>query len=165
MTAEPPHAEYVEALATYTGTGRSVFLAGGITDCPNWQAEAHAGLADLPIAIVNPRRANFSMQDPTAPADQIRWEYEHLRRADAVLFWFPASGTAVQPIALYELGAHAATGKPMVVGADPGYPRSTDVVLQLGHVRPDLRVFRTLSETVRAMRHLIGAMPPTPVGS
>lgn len=161
MPAEPPHAEYVEALAPYTGARRSVFLAGGITDCPDWQAEAVAGLADLPIAILNPRRATFPIHDPGASAAQIAWEFEHLRRADAVLFWFPAGGAAVQPIALYELGAHAATGKPMVVGADPGYPRSTDVVLQMGHVRPDLRVYASLMETIAAMRRLITGMPPT----
>ncbi|WP_443041424.1 nucleoside 2-deoxyribosyltransferase domain-containing protein [Streptomyces sp. B21-083] len=43
-----------------------------------------------------------------AAREQTAWEYEHLRIADVILFWFRAE--AVQPIALYELGAHAARG-------------------------------------------------------
>ncbi|HLL68791.1 MAG TPA: nucleoside 2-deoxyribosyltransferase domain-containing protein [Micromonosporaceae bacterium] len=158
MTPDLPHAVYVEALETYAGGRTAVFLAGGITNCPDWQAEARASLADLPIAILSPRRARFPIRDPDAAAGQVAWEFEHLRRADTVLFWFPASGEAVQPIALYELGAHAATGKPMTVGADPGYLRRDDVVLQLGHVRPELQVYASLSDTVAAMRHLIRAL-------
>jgi Nucleoside 2-deoxyribosyltransferase like len=89
------------------------------------------------------------MDDPWAAVGQIEWEYRRLHRADVVLFWLPATPgpqPAVQPIALYELGAHAATGKPIAVGCDPGYPRRTDVVLQLGHVRPDVIVRDTLPQ-------------------
>jgi hypothetical protein len=46
---------------------------------------------------------NFSMNDPTASKDQIQWEFEHLRKADTILFWFPKE--SICPIALYELGA------------------------------------------------------------
>lgn len=137
---------YVEAPTEYDGDHPSLFLAGGITDCPDWQAEACEHLASTPIAVFNPRRANFPIHDPTAAQGQIDWEFRHLDRADAVLFWF-ASGPSVQPIALYELGSHAAGGKLMVVGADPQYVRRQDVVLQLGHIRPDLHVFDTLAET------------------
>jgi len=64
-----------------------------------------------------------------------------------VLFWFPAS-TSVQPIALYELGAHAATGKPIAVGTDTRYPRRMDVVLQLELVRPEVPVWHSLRRVV-----------------
>jgi hypothetical protein len=142
---------YIEAPREYDGDKPSLFLAGGITDCPDWQAEARHLLADAPIAVLNPRRAAFPIDDPSAAAGQVSWEFRHLRTADMVLFWFPA-GRAVQPISLYELGAHAAAGKPIAVGADLAYPRRPDVVMQLGHVRPEVTVVDSLAETCRLAR-------------
>ncbi len=147
-------AEYVEAPTEYAGGRPAVFLAGGITDCPDWQAIAREYFADLSVAILNPRRANFPIHDPNAAHAQVDWEFRHLRRADVVLFWFPASPSP-QPIALYELGAHAAGGKPIAVGVEPGYLRSTDVVLQLGHVRPAVPVFSSLARTCAEARGLL----------
>jgi Nucleoside 2-deoxyribosyltransferase like len=133
---------YVEAPARLVHSGRSVFLAGGITGCPDWQADAVRALAASPYAVFNPRRRTGFAD----PVEQIAWEYEHLRVADVVLFWFAAG--QVQPIALYELGAMAALGKPLAVGADPGYPRRLDVTVQLGLARPDLRLHADLPATV-----------------
>lgn len=146
---------YCEAQTRYDGTEPAVFLAGGITGCPDWQAEARRELDPLPIAILNPRMANFPIHDPGAAPAQIAWEFEHLRRADVILFWFPDSGPVVQPIVLYELGAHATSGKPIAVGCDPGYARRVDVVLQLGHIRPDVVVRDTLGATCADVRTLI----------
>jgi hypothetical protein len=96
------------------------------------------------------------MDDPSAAAGQIGWEFQHLRRADVVTFWFPDSGPITQPVALYELGAHAADrGKRIVVGVEPGYVRETDVVLQLRHVRPGLPVHHSLAELVDRTRELL----------
>ncbi len=152
-------ASYVEAPAVYGGSERTVvFLAGGISGCPDWQADAVNQLADLPIAILNPRRADFPIDDPSAAEGQIRWEYEHLRQADVIVFWFPDSGPITQPIALFELGAHAATGKAIAVGCDPGYIRRADVVYQMGLVRPELTVHRDLASVCAdARRHLLAA--------
>lgn len=130
---------YVEAPEEWYG---SVFLAGGITGCPDWQSEA-AKL--LPGATVfNPRRADFPIGDPTAGPDQIRWEFRHLDRADVILFWFPKG--AIQPIALYELGRHAALGANIVVGADPEYERRLDVVVQISLACPHLNVYDSLED-------------------
>jgi Nucleoside 2-deoxyribosyltransferase like len=148
---------YFEAPMEYDGAAPAVFLAGGITDCPDWQALVVGMLDDLPIAVLNPRRADFPIHDPGASAAQIDWEYRHLQRADVVLFWFPASSSP-QPIALYELGAHAAGGKPIAVGVDSGYLRKADVQLQLEHVRPDVHVYSSLAYTVREARHLISLL-------
>lgn len=145
---------YVEAPAVHRpapGDPPSVFLAGGITHCPPWQSEAARELADF--VVLNPRRADFDVSDPSQTDVQIAWEYAHLLRADLTLFWFPACDAVltVQPITLYELGAAAATpGRRLVVGADPGYPRRADVVTQLSLSRPDLTVHPTLSETLAA---------------
>ncbi|WP_165956158.1 nucleoside 2-deoxyribosyltransferase domain-containing protein [Streptomyces hainanensis] len=135
----------------------SVFLAGGISHCPDWQREAAQALRDL--TVFNPRRAGFDVRDPTATEVQIAWEFHHLRAADVTLFWFPACDPAVtvQPITLYELGAAAATpGRRIAVGADPGYPRAADVRIQLGHVRPGSTVHDTLAATVAAARRAVG---------
>ena len=149
---------YCEAQTRYEGTDPAVFLAGGITGCPDWQAEARRELDALPIAILNPRMADFPIHDPGAAPAQIAWEFEHLRRADVVLFWFPDSGPVVQPIVLYELGAHAAAGKPIAVGCDPGYARRVDVVLQLGHVRPEVVVRDTLGAVCADVRTLVAGL-------
>jgi Fur family ferric uptake transcriptional regulator len=153
---------YVEAPTDYRGDLPAVFLAGGITGCPDWQAEARELLAGSGFVILNPRRGDFPIHDPDAAAGQIAWEFTHLRRADVVLFWFPDSGPAPQPIALYELGAHAATGKPLAVGADPGYRRRADVVLQLGHVRPGLVVRDNLADVCADAASLRPCAAPTP---
>jgi hypothetical protein len=98
---------YVEAPSGYDpGTLPAVFLAGGITGCPDWQAEVVRMLADAPLALLNPRREDFPIHDPAAAPAQIEWEYRHLGKADAALFWFPCE--TLCPIALDELGAWSA---------------------------------------------------------
>lgn len=147
--------EHVECPNEYDGAAPAVFLAGGITGCPDWQADARRELADLPIAVLNPRRSEFPIVDPTAAEGQIDWEYRHLASAYAVLFWFPASGPVPQPIALFELGVHAAAGKPIAVGCDPVYVRRADVVHQLARFRPDVVVRGDLAAACRDLRDLL----------
>ena len=151
----PVAATYVEAPAEHPGGGHGIFLAGGISGCANWQAEAVRLLADIPVALFNPRRADFPLGDPNVARAQIEWEFRHLRRADVVLFWF-AAGPSPQPITLFELGSQASVGKPLAVGADPDYIRRIDVVCQLGLLRPDLVVHDSLEQTCAAARALLG---------
>lgn len=112
----------------------SVFLAGGITNCPDWQSEMVRLLRPTGYVLLNPRRADFPAGDAAAAEFQIRWEFEHLRKADLISFWFCRE--ALQPIALYELGAWSMTGKPIVIGIEPGYARELDVRVQTALVRP-----------------------------
>lgn len=44
----------------------TLFLAGGITGCPNWQADAVRMVADAPGVMLNPRQAAFDVADPEA---------------------------------------------------------------------------------------------------
>ena len=104
---------YIEAPAEFTGTEPSLFLAGGITGTFDWQTEIVRLLNVTALAVLNPRRRNFPIDDSTAAQSQIEWEFRHLRRATAVLFWFPSE--TLCPIALYELGGRAATGQPLFV--------------------------------------------------
>ena len=67
----------------------SVFLAGGISSCHDWQAEIIALLAHTDLTLINPRRARFDITDAGAAEVQIRWRYRYLREASAMLFWLP----------------------------------------------------------------------------
>jgi hypothetical protein len=133
-----------------------VFLAGGISGVADWQQDAIGRLQAVWPVIYNPRRDDFPMGDESAGVEQIRWEYDHLERADVILFWF--SFEAMQPIALYELGRWVASAKPLAVGAHPGYARRFDIAQQLGLARPALEVHSDLESTCAAANHLIGAL-------
>ena len=140
---------YIEAPDEFTGAEPSLFLAGGITGTFDWQTEIVRLLGDAPLVVLNPRR-NFPMHDPTAARTQIEWEFRHLRRASAVLFWFPCE--TLCPIALYELGGRAATAQPLFVGTHPDYQRKLDVTIQLKLARPDVRVVQSLAELAGQVR-------------
>ena len=155
---------YIEAPTPYQQAESdppAVFLAGGITGCPDWQATAAAQLASAPCVVLNPRRAAFDIADPQAASAQIAWEYRHLRLPRVLtLFWFPACdrSVTVQPIALYELGGaleRRCLDRPVLIGADPGYPRRFDLVEQLGHEAPDLDVLDELDSLLVAARTLL----------
>jgi hypothetical protein len=130
-------------------TGPAVFMAGGITGCPDFQSQVTAALADDHVVLFNPRRSRFDLTDPDATAEQVQWEYDH-RTHDALaymLFWFPAADSP-QPIAMLELGdALARADLPIVVGADRGFPRYRDVVLQCRAARPALTVHTDLASS------------------
>ena len=140
----------IEVPTIYKGDKRSVFLAGGITGCPDWQSKLINLLRNEDIVIFNPRRKNFPIHDPTAAEEQIRWEYKYLRRANAVAFWFPKE--SVCPIALYELGALSMTNKPLFVGVHPDYPRRRDVEIQIKLARPDIKIVYKLSSLANQIR-------------
>lgn len=144
---EAPH--YCDSADCCDSAGPSLYLAGGITDCPDWQADAVDLLDGEQMVVFNPRRRSFCVADSSAAADQVRWEHDHLKRADVVMFWF-SEGPSPQPIALYELGAMAASGKQIVVGVHRDYLRRTDVRLQLDLARPGLEVHTNLATTTEA---------------
>jgi hypothetical protein len=134
---------YIEAPEVYDGNEPSLFLAGGITDCPDWQKEMVAKLQDLPLVIFNPRRSHFP-QHRNAGREQITWEYAYLRKATAISFWFPAE--TLCPITLYELGAWSMTNKKIFLGVHPNYQRVEDIQIQTALVRPDITLVSTLEE-------------------
>lgn len=122
---------------------KSLFLAGGINGCSDWQQEIVHLLSNTDLALLNPRRKHFPIGDPNAKLEQIKWECEHLRKADAILFWFPHE--ALCPIVLYELGAWSMTDKPIYIGIHPDYQRRQDVEIQTKLARPDAEIVYSLS--------------------
>ncbi|WP_371675130.1 nucleoside 2-deoxyribosyltransferase domain-containing protein [Streptomyces sp. NBC_01276] len=151
----------VESMQEYVPRAgeRRVFLAGGMRDCPDWRHDAisafrriwSAGGADrCSLALLSPRRVIAGSSGFNE--SMVAWEHRHLALADLVLFWFPSGGAArpEQPIALYELGAAAATGRAIAVGVEDGYRRRPDVLAQLRCARPGLPVHGDLPSTVSA---------------
>jgi len=135
---------YVEAPADYLhDSSPSIFLAGGISGCPPWQWRVARMLAGTDLVVINPRRVQWP-QDPAEAEEQIRWEFRHLRRATARLFWFPAE--TLCPIALYELGGATVSDGPLFVGVDPKFARRFDVEVQTKLARPDVRVVYSLED-------------------
>lgn len=130
----------------------TVFMAGGITGCPDWQDTFKALLSNEGnLVLVNPRRDDFDVRDPNASDAQIEWEHLHLTSCQAVSFWFPEE--TLCPITLFELGKIATGNKPIFVGAHPNYKRRFDVVKQLKLIRPEVVVkdnLVDLAETVKS---------------
>jgi hypothetical protein len=136
----------------------SLFLAGGITNCIDWQDEICEQLRNIDrLVILNPRRENYTDD----AAGQILWEWQHLRTANAISFWFSAE--TVQPITLFELGRWTADiaspignsadepgkssrgRKQIFVGAHERYSRRLDVEIQLRFQCPDLEIVGSIS--------------------
>jgi len=135
---------YVEAPEIYCPDGRqSIFLAGGIMGQPNWQKElSQILLKATDLAVLNPRRQDFQIDNKKESRNQIRWEFEHFRKTNAICFWFPPA--TLCPITLFELGAWLSSNKVLFIGVDIDYKRRRDVEIQVELARPDLQVFHSL---------------------
>ena len=147
---------YIEALNSPKSQEGDVlvFMAGGITGCPQWAAEMVELLSDVDgLVLMNPRRAEFPIDDPDAALEQVTWEHDHLRMADAILFWFPCE--TLCPIVLYELGAWSMTKKALWVGVHPDYARRLDVEIQTQLARPDVQVVYSLEALAAQIRETL----------
>jgi hypothetical protein len=120
----------------------TLFLAGGISNCHDWQSEMIELLRDTELTVFNPRRPAFVMNNKKYAEQQIQWEFDHLQKVDAISFWFAEE--TVCPIVLYELGFQLgmcqkeikvydvtlAENKMLFVGCHPNYTRTHDVEVQ-----------------------------------
>lgn len=113
----------------------NVFLAGGITECRDWQRIVIEHLKYFNdiykfgrIAVFNPRRDDFDVSDSEETIKQIQWEHKYLKFCDLFTVFFSASDS-VQPISLYEMGKHTVK-KPSVITVEKGYLRKEDVLIQ-----------------------------------
>jgi nucleoside 2-deoxyribosyltransferase len=133
-----------------------IFLAGTITGAKkDWQKQITESLKDFDIVVFNPRR-DKKPEDEEGIREQITWEYNMLRQADLVSFWF--SSETVAPITLFELGVHTALNKPVVIGMDPKYPRRFDVEVQMGLDRPDIKIVYSLEDLSASISEAILAI-------
>ena len=118
-----------------------VFLAGGITNCPDWQNDIIERLEHLRssnLVVLNPRREDFPIHDPSAAYKQIEWEFEALEKADIFSMHF-CSGESDQPICMYELGRNILRMQMkypsdwenrIIISVEEGYSRKNDVLIQ-----------------------------------
>jgi len=152
--------KYIEALEYWVanpeiGCERRIFMAGGITNCPDWQQEMVKMLEDTDLVLLNPRRKNFPIHDPDASRQQITWEFDHFKWSDMMMFWFPKE--TMCPIVLFELGRwSAATHIPIFVGMDPEYQRRQDVEIQMELIRPGFKISYSLKDLANSIRRYIG---------
>jgi hypothetical protein len=118
----------------------SVFLAGGISNCHDWQQDVADQLKEEcpELVVINPRCDDFDVSDKDASKRQIAWEYKHLQMADIISFVF--TDETIQPITLLEFGRWSYTNKPICVCVYDGYVREEDVMIQLGLARPGVKV-------------------------
>jgi hypothetical protein len=135
---------YIECPEVYNGTEDSLFIAGGITNCPNWQKDLAELIKREPLAVLNPRRRVFIADRQGIEREQINWEYGALKKATGVSFWFPKE--TLCPITLYELGKQSASNKPIFVGVHPEYARRRDVEIQTRLIRPEVRIVYSLED-------------------
>ena len=130
----------------------TVFLAGGICGCENWQYDVIQKLKEIDdkerregregldkLVLFNPRRENFPIGDRLESWNQIKWEFNALERCNIFSMYF-CSGDSDQPICMYELGRNIVRMQQryatdwygrIIVSVEDGYKRKDDVVTQL----------------------------------
>lgn len=140
----------------------TVFLAGGITGCPDWQRDIRCFLSAInqPVMTWNPRKKDWNMEcdgSPDAVLKQIKWEYERLEAADIILFWFPKA--TLCPIVLHEFGRYNTKeqlkNRRLVVGTEEGYARHMDVELQTKCTGTGITIHRKLTDLIYALEEEI----------
>lgn len=119
----------------------TIFLAGGITNCWEWQDKAIELLNEKNLdnlVIFNPRRKDFPINDPNAAEEQIKWEFNMLEQCDIFSMYFCA-GESDQPICMYELGRNICRMQMrfptnlemrLAITVEKGYKRETDIRVQ-----------------------------------
>ena len=130
---------------------KSVFLAGGISNCADWQTTLANLLKDTNLVLLNPRRKDFALNDLEMEKQQIEWEYGHLVKATATSFWFPKE--TLCPITLYELGKQSVGNKPLFIGVHPEYLRNRDIHIQTKLIRPEIVITESLEELAKQIKH------------
>ena len=129
--------EIIKPPKFYKGNKIKIFLAGGITNCGNWQDKVIKALADYDVVIFNPRRDSFDITNKSETERQIEWEFNALNQCDIFTMYF-CGGESLQPICMYELGRnilyqqkqYAHWQDKIVISAEKSYKRFDDVVIQ-----------------------------------
>ena len=126
----------------YNSNDVKVFLAGGISNCEDWQSKVAEELQNEPddLILIDPRSDKFDRDDDKAEIRQISWEFKMLEKCDIFSMYFCGS-ESVQPICMYELGRNIVRmqnrfptvdewGHRIIITADPNYKRYKDVFIQ-----------------------------------
>lgn len=124
----------------------SVFLAGGITNCPDWQKQFIDHITINNIDIINPRREIWddTRNNDDVSKEQIEWEYNYLNKTTGVVFWFPKE--TLCPITLFELGSALQSKNIIAIGIDPEYQRKLDVEIQTKLVNKNIPIVYSVED-------------------
>ena len=128
----------------------SVFLAGGISNCKEWQKEVinYINEQDIELTIFNPRRENFDISDKNVSVKQIKLEFDRLEKMDIFSMYF-CNDNSDQPICMYELGRNIVRmqnrfpydwSNRIIISIEKGYKREEDVFVQTSLCAPSLIV-------------------------
>ena len=139
----------------------SVFLAGSIEmgKAIDWQTALTKELQDMPVTILNPRRADWNSgweQDIGNQQfkEQVDWEMDHLNKADVIALYFQPD--TMSPISLLELGMHAGdscadgSGRKLVVCCPKGFWRRGNV--QIVCHRYGVKLVETMPELIAEVK-------------
>jgi hypothetical protein len=144
--------KHIRCPAEFSGKEKSIFLAGGISGCADWQEEMVSLLSSTDLALFNPRRLDFDTSDLSMEEDQINWEHRHLKKSDAVSFWFPPE--TLCPITLFELGKILMTDKEVFIGVHPDYRRKRDIEIQTRLIRPEIKIVYSLKDLAEKIKRI-----------
>lgn len=149
-----------------------IFLAGGITNCPNWQQKVIENIKfnhdyedkDYNVILFNPRRELFDINNKEAVSEQIAWEFMYLELCDLFTMYF-ADGPSDQPICMYELGRNIARIQAkfpcgwknmIIVSSETEYKRYNDVYWQLYYATVDeVSLHNCLDNHIKAINNFI----------
>jgi len=126
-----------------------IFMAGGITGVGDWQSEVIGKIFSpryvyKDLVFINPRRADFDIDDPGSAEKQIEWEHRYLNQVDEIYFWFPKEAKCM--ITLFELGWALGANKKVKIACHPEYMRAFDVQEQVKLRAPWIKIYESLDE-------------------
>lgn len=114
-----------------------LFLAGCANT--NWRKSFTESLEGMDVIVYDPKRDNWDDMTDKDSFEQIKWEFENLRKSDIIVFWFNKG--SVCPITLLEYGMWGLSkGTPIVVYIENGYEKEKDIILQTLLARPDIHI-------------------------
>lgn len=160
--------EVIEAPTASRKDGLKIFIAGGISNCGDWQKDYITMMreyynqstwdTEADVTFFNPRRYNFDVADESMEREQITWEFDKLHQSDIITFWFP--NETLCPITLYELGYWINQSSTQVlIGVDPEYKRRNDVIIQTALAGWEGEVVDNLEDlvwaTVQEIKHTV----------
>ncbi len=133
----------------------AVFLAGGITNCEDWQKEVIEYFKSLPeektnhLVIFNPRRDKWPKNsDVEEVRRQINWEADYINKSNIFSMYFTNTDKSDQPICFYELGRYARGND--VISYQEGFKRALDVDFQMEILCPTMRINKNITPTKHA---------------
>lgn len=129
----------------------ALFLAGSVSY--PWREELAQMIDSDYVVLLIPINDHAHLNNKDF---RISWEHEHMKKADALLFWFPKgeanNSRTFSMTSLFELGrAIESMDQPLIVGIDPEYPLREELLLQLKLLRPDIKVYGSLEDIAKSL--------------